>query len=291
MLAVLAFSRLRKRRAKQEIAMNRPFRPKAEYQYPLDNEWEGARERLSLLEALFDPWTIRILEKIGVGEGWRCLEIAAGGGSIAEWLCRQVGSNGHVVATDLEPRLLEAISASNLEVWRHDIVREPLPEGAFDLVHGRAVLGFLPHPAEAIRKMAAALKPGGWLLVESGDSVSAIPDPSMTPAATALSRKGRDAMLSVLDYDGEYGRHLYHDVSTRGIEDLQAEGFVAMQVGGTPSARFWKITLEQVQDQILEAGLLTSMELDDYRSLLESPEYRWFTPMMMSVWGRRIAAP
>jgi hypothetical protein len=65
---------------------------------------------------------------------------------------------------------------------------------------------------------------------------------------------------------------------------------VAVQIGGTPSARFWKITLAQVQDQILEAGLLTSTELEDYRDLLESPEYRWFTPTMMSVWGRRAAA-
>jgi SAM-dependent methyltransferase len=218
------------------------------------------------------------------------LEIAGGGGSIAEWLCRQVGSNGHVVATDLEPRFLEAINASNLEVWRHDILREPLPEAAFDLVHARAVLGFLPQPVETIAKMAGALKPGGWLLLEESDNISAMPDPSMRPAARALSKKGRDAMLSHFGYDREYGRHLYHDISINGIGDVQAEGFVAMQIGGTPSARFWKITLEQVQDEILEAGLLASTELDEYRSLLDSPEYRWFTPTMMSVWGRRIVA-
>jgi ubiquinone/menaquinone biosynthesis C-methylase UbiE len=260
----------------------------AEYKYPLSNEWKGARERLSLLEAMWDPWTIRNLGKVGVKEGWHCLEIAAGGGSIAEWLCRQVGDNGHVVATDLEPRFLEAINSSNLEVWRHDILREPLPKQAFDLVHARAVLGFLPQPAETITKLAAALKPGGWLVLEAADTVSAIPDPSMTPTATALSKKGRDTMLSHFGCDTEYGRRLYHDVSINGIGDLQAEGFVAMQIGGTPSARFWKITLEQVQDQILEAGLLTLAELEDYRSLLESPAYRWFTPMMVSVWGRRI---
>jgi hypothetical protein len=69
------------------------------------------------------------------------LEVAGGGGSIAEWLCRQVGRSGHVVATDLELRFLEAIHASNLEVWRHDILSEPLPEGAFDLVHARLRVG------------------------------------------------------------------------------------------------------------------------------------------------------
>jgi SAM-dependent methyltransferase len=262
----------------------------AEYEYRLSNEWKDARERLSLLEAMLDPWTTRNLGKVGVREGWRCLEIAGGGGSIAEWLCRQVGGSGHVVATDLEPRFLEAIHASNLEVWRHDILRQPLPEGAFDLVHARALLGFLPNPAETIGKMAAALKPGGWLLLEAGDHVSEIPDPSMAPAAIALSKKGRDAMERHWGWDSEYGRRLYHDVSINGIGDLQAEGSSAMQIGGTPSAKFWKITLEQVQGKILESGLLTLGELEDYRSLLESPEFRWFTPLMVSVWGRRIAA-
>jgi ubiquinone/menaquinone biosynthesis C-methylase UbiE len=75
---------------------------------------------------------------VGVREGWDCLEIAGGSGSIAQWLCRQVGASGHVAATDLQPRLLEAINASSLEVWRHDILRDPLSEKTFDLVHARA---------------------------------------------------------------------------------------------------------------------------------------------------------
>ena len=104
-------------------------------------------------------WTIRNFEKVGVREGWDCLEIAGGSGSIAQWLCRHVGASGHVVATDLQPRLLEAINASNLEVWRHDILRDPLSEKTFDLVHARAVLSFLPRPAETITKISTALKP------------------------------------------------------------------------------------------------------------------------------------
>jgi hypothetical protein len=61
-----------------------------------------------------------------------------------------------------------------------------------------------------------------------------------------------------------------------------------MQLGGNSVARFYKSTLAQVQDQILEAGLLSSAELEDYRSLLDSREYRWFAAMMISVWGRRV---
>ena len=48
-----------------------------------------------------------------------------------------------------------------------------------------------------------------------------------------------------------------------------------MQLGGNPLARFWKITFEQLQDQVLEAGMAYTAELEDYRALLDSPEYRW----------------
>jgi hypothetical protein len=115
----------------------------------------------------------------------------------------------------------------------------------------------------------------------------------MSPAAAALSKKGWQALLSVLQsqgYDTSFGRHLYQDLVVNGLRDLQAEGFVAMQLGGTPSARVFKITFEQVQDHVLEAGLLTATELEDYRTLLESTEYRWLAPIVMSVWGRRIVA-
>jgi hypothetical protein len=33
-----------------------------------------ARERLSLIETVRDPWTIRNLRKVGIREGWHCLD-------------------------------------------------------------------------------------------------------------------------------------------------------------------------------------------------------------------------
>ena len=86
------------------------------------------------------------------------------------------------------------------------------------------------------------------------------------------------------------GRRLYHDVCTAGLVDVQAEGHVARQLGGTTATSFWRVTLEQQQDHLLAAGLLTPAELEEYRTLLESPEYRWLSPIAMSVWGRRPAA-
>jgi 2-polyprenyl-3-methyl-5-hydroxy-6-metoxy-1,4-benzoquinol methylase len=40
---------------------------------------------------------------------------------------------------------------------------------SFDLVHTRWVLHHLPHPERVISRLQAALRPGGWILIEEGD--------------------------------------------------------------------------------------------------------------------------
>ena len=74
--------------------------------YVLDNADEQTSARFAALPRLYDPGTIRHLEQLGVGPGWRCLEVGGGGGSIAAWLSDRVGPTGHVLATDLDPRFL-----------------------------------------------------------------------------------------------------------------------------------------------------------------------------------------
>jgi SAM-dependent methyltransferase len=133
--------------------------------YTLDNAWTQARERLGQLETVQDWGSIRHLEKLRVAQGWRCLEVGAGGGSVAAWLCQRVGSSGHVLATDIDTRFLESLDYPNLAVRRHDIVSDAIPEGAFDLVHARTVLMHLTARERALQNMIGALKPGGWLLV------------------------------------------------------------------------------------------------------------------------------
>jgi ubiquinone/menaquinone biosynthesis C-methylase UbiE len=53
------------------------------------------------MEALWDPGTKAVIESLGIASGCHCLEIGAGGGSIAEWLAERVGPEGEVLATDV----------------------------------------------------------------------------------------------------------------------------------------------------------------------------------------------
>jgi ubiquinone/menaquinone biosynthesis C-methylase UbiE len=107
--------------------------------------------------------------QLGIRQGWRCLEVGCGAGGIALWLADQVGTAGHVLATDLDTRFLHGHGRANLDVLTHDIVTDQLDDAAFDLVHARAVLEHVPARHGALARMVSALKPGGWLLVEDVD--------------------------------------------------------------------------------------------------------------------------
>ncbi len=129
-------------------------------QYTLDDEWTAARERLTQLEGHLDSVTFEHMQRIGVGAGWRCLEVGGGGGSVAKWLCEKVGVTGHVMATDLDTRFLDDLDYPHLEVRQHNIEQDDLPEGQFDLVHTRIVIVHLHQQKRAFRQLMRAVRPG-----------------------------------------------------------------------------------------------------------------------------------
>src|SRR5262249_26286675 len=145
---------------------------------------ETERQRLRALSDLYDPDTIRHLEDLGVGEGWRCLEVGAGEGSITRWLSARVGS-GSVVATDLDTRFLDFPASSNVDVRRHDVTVDPCPGEPFDLIHSRFVLCHLAGRQRVLERLTTWLKPGGWLLVEDPFPISCSTAVARSPAGDA----------------------------------------------------------------------------------------------------------
>ena len=133
----------------------------------LENRATEAADRFAALSDTFDEWTQRRLLAIGLRQGWACWEVGAGGPRVPTWLVGRVGRSGRVVATDIDVSLVPADAP--FEVVRHDVTADDPPAGGFDLVHVRIVLTHVPQRAEALRRMASALRPGGWLVVEDFD--------------------------------------------------------------------------------------------------------------------------
>jgi SAM-dependent methyltransferase len=270
--------------------MNRPRRDAVSVRprYLLDNAGKEAADRFAALSALFDPTTTRHLEHCGVGPGWRCLEVGAGGGSIASWLADRVGLTGAVMATDIEPRFLTSRARPNLEVRRHDIAVDSLPEAAFDLVHARLVLLHLPDREQALARMIRALKPGGWILAEEYDSLSMPAAPALCPSEAQL--RTHFAMMELLEDHGVdrlYGRLLYGVLHSHGLVSVDAEGRVLMLRHGSPGVLMLRANYEQLRSAMLAQGYITREQFETDLDRLQDPHFAMPSSVMWSAWGRR----
>ena len=253
--------------------------------YVFDNAWQQARQRLGLLEQCLDPATFRRMNALGVRQGWQCLEVGGGGGSVTRWLCRQVGATGHVTATDIDIRFLQEIEEPNLKVQHHDITAEGLPEAQFDLVHTRWLLHHLPHPEQVIARMVAALRPGGWLLLEEPDffPVYTSPSPLYVDFMVALV----DTVVAASGRDCFWARALPALVAGQGLAEVGGEGDIALLHGGSPIAAFFQLTGEQIRDTMLAAGALSAERFEAALALLDDPTFWAFAGAGIAVWGRR----
>jgi ubiquinone/menaquinone biosynthesis C-methylase UbiE len=256
-------------------------------EYAFDNRNDPAQKRYRELSALYDAQTIRHIEHRGVEEGWSCLEVGGGGGSIASWLCTRVAPTGRVLATDIEPRFLEALAFSNLEVRRHDIRYEGLPEHQFDLAHARLVLMHLPGRELALQRMLTSLKPGGWLVVEEFDNLSVLPNPNVNPEEEEL-KVIRAGMRVLMAHGVElcYGRWLPQQLRRLGLTNVGAEASASVWQGDSPGTRLYKFAFEELADPILRSGLISEAEFESEMRRLDAPDFLMPSPLMWTVWGQ-----
>jgi SAM-dependent methyltransferase len=252
-------------------------------QYALDNAWESAQRRLRGIETTYDPVTRRRLTALGLRPGWACLEVGAGSGSVARWLGEQVAPGGSVVAVDLDLRLLTDMPES-VQVRRLDVRVDPLPEAAFDLIHTRLVLNHLPEREHVLDRLVAALRPGGWLLLEEGDAFATGGVDEEEDHARAM-RAWIDELAKVADID--LGRRVPRMLHERGLGEIGVECELPFAEGGTAGAEWLQLTFDQLNEH---AGgcLLDAATISRWKQMLAQPG-RWFASLaLVATRGRRV---
>ena len=264
--------------------------PAAARGYLLDNARAEAGERFVWLAELFDGVTRGHFDRLGVRAGWRCWEVGAGGPGIPQALAATVGASGYVLATDIDPAWLTA--GDGYEVRRHDVAADPPPEpGTFDLVHARLVLVHVPDRARALATMVAALRPGGWLLVEDADTALQ-PLACLEESGPAQRRANqlRGAFRELLTHRGgdlRYGRTLPRALREAGLVDVAASG--SFPVGGPACDRLEAATIRHVRGELLAAGLAEDAQIDAHLAAVDAGELDLTLAPLISAWGRRPA--
>ena len=260
-------------------------------QYLLDNRRPEAGERFAALAELFDPWTFRHLDAVGLGAGWTCWEVGAGGVSVPLGLAERAGAGGRVLATDIDVSWTEPAAGGPLEVRRHDIINDPPPAETFDLVHARLVLVHLADRAAALRVMIDALRPGGWLVVEDGDpALQPLACPDEHGPAEELANRMRTRMRTLMVQRGAdlaFGRALPRLLRESNLTDVHAEAY--FPVAARACATLEAATVHHVRDQLLAAELATPEEIGTHLANLAGGDLDLMLAPMITAWGRKPA--
>ena len=146
----------------------------AAYKQTTRAQWEDAAESWHRWGPAIEDWlgaaTETMLDRPGVSDGARVLDVAAGAGGQTLLAARRVGPGGHVLATDISPAILEYAAATATEAGLANVSTQELDgehldvdRRAYDAVISRVGLIYFPDQQAALGGMYAALRPGGRL--------------------------------------------------------------------------------------------------------------------------------
>jgi hypothetical protein len=200
---------------------------------------------LAAIESLWDPGSQRLLDVLGIGAGWRCLEVGAGGGSLVDWMA---GRGATVLA-----------------------------------VHARLVLEHLTKGRRIPDRLAAALRPGGWMVIEDYDwtGFGFEDDSRFDQVAEAII-----AFMQQAGFELRYGRHVVADMAAAGLTDVRGEGRALIVDSRSPGFDFFRLSFESLRDAVADAGLLSRDDADAAAAAF-AEDRRVQTPLMMAGIGCR----
>jgi 2-polyprenyl-3-methyl-5-hydroxy-6-metoxy-1,4-benzoquinol methylase len=252
-------------------------------------------ERLQLLARVRWPDTPALLQRAGVAAGMRCIDLGCGGGAVTLEIARMIAPDGHVSGIDMDDVKLDLareaavkrglqnveFRAMNLNEW-HEC-------DAYDVVFCRLMLQHLRHPVEILRRMWAAVRPGGVIIVE---------DPDFDGWCSHPPNAGFDFFLraysqAIAHWGGDHasGRKLYSYFLEADIAHPEVAVVQPVYLADDDGRTLALSTLEATGDAILDAGSASREELevavarlaeftDDPGSLISGPR-------IFQLWARR----
>ena len=153
------------------------------------------------------------LERLGLGAGWRCVDVGAGAGDVSVALAALVGRDGRIYAVDSDPRARDVVAAAAAAAGEAQVIAITqsaedlrLPE-MVDLAFCRFLLMHVEDPSVVLRRMASVVRPGGFVVAQEpittagrvGGLAMSMPDARHQDIGATLAGIVRDAGLELVD--------------------------------------------------------------------------------------------
>ena len=251
-------------------------------------------ERLALLARVFWSGTKALFERVGIGSGMTCLDLGCGGGTVTFQLARLVGTGGQVIGVDMDEIKLALARAaaseqgfSNLEFKAMNVYDWHEPD-VYDIVYCRMLLQHLSQPVGLLKKMWAAVKPGGALIVEDSDFDGAFCYPPND--GYDLCIRNYCKLLESYGGDAEIGHKLYGYFLEAGIPNPNLS--INQPVNATGEMKRLKLlTLEATADSMLGQGLASRGEIDaaiaSLAAFTDDPQTLIAESRLFQLWSRK----
>lgn len=253
-------------------------------EYTLPHQLPGEQQRLARMSALLDPFELSQITRLGARPGWKCLELGCGNGSISQALAKWVAPGGRVVASDIDTAFISGLQAPGLEIRRIDVLHDEIEEGLYDFVVARAMLHHVVPAHVALKRMIAALKPGGVVLSIEPDMLpctAAEPD-SMRAFWEGWLKWSIDAGI-----DYFIGRKISAWLDSLGMKGVAGEGNTAHFNGGSEWATYWIESIGELAPSLLASNYVTSKMLDEFNMRYRDPHYWTSVITFVANWGRK----
>jgi SAM-dependent methyltransferase len=152
-------------------------------------------ERLRAQARMWEAATGRLLDRIGLTTGARCLDAGCGPGETMRLMAQRVGPDGTVTGIDVDAALAgqteEALHEAGHKQCRtlvHDLgTDEAVPGGPYDIVLARLLLFHTPDRVAVVRRLWESVAPGGHLVLQDYDLSAADTEPEM-PSVREVTR-------------------------------------------------------------------------------------------------------
>ena len=143
-----------------------------------DKVFAGSIPRLYdeyLVPLIFEPYAIDLAGRVAALRPGRVLEVAAGTGVVTRRLAAGLAENAAIVATDLNPAMLEqarTVGTARPVEWRPaDAMQLSFDDASFDAVVCQFGVMFFPDKAKAFAETRRVLRPGGAFVFNAWDRI------------------------------------------------------------------------------------------------------------------------
>ncbi len=253
-------------------------------------------ERLGLQHRLWRPRMLDAWRRARIGAGQTVVDVGAGPGYASVDLAEIVGRSGRVVALERSRRFLDALTAraaarglAQLEAVEIDVVSGDFGPLAADAAWCRWLLCFVSDRRAVLRRIRAALRPGGVAVFhEYIDYRGWV----LTPPCPPHERFVEQVIASWRADGGEpdVGRYLAAELLEAGFRVESTRLHIEILEPGDPLWR-WPIAYVEVgAERFVELGLMTVPQARELTAAVRAaearPETRMITPAVLELIAR-----